>query len=461
MELFARDQDLVRQATEGQRLKAQAAAAAMGSSAVGASSDMNQPQQSQHQPSSGGMLGSQHPMKMAAQGNKMGSVPSLNSWPHFSSVSSLNNLGTMTGVKSITNMSEADLARQGNLNKKGNLAQVKSMESMGRADSYAFLEVFFGDPNTPGASQGPTGQRGVKREREEDNDVGLSLDADESPSGGGGNIKPTDMTPSNPGPTPAPGAPCPAPLPGEDKDSKDNSDGGTLKRAYDDALAARGLISVSRSCEKLTDLALPAKMQRTLSQEYLRQQMHPGASSYGNYGYSGANDNQVSASQSQLGETYQQPSGDSQQYPGQNPGQQHASAPVQQHQYQMCVEVGSSTLSAPLSDPSMPGASVEVPVTTKCALCQLINVDTQLRPCGHMFHGRCLKPSLKNAQGPPQCPIDGITMQSAVLALPTDENGTNSSQQQQPTGVVGSGPMASFQSNANSQGLSEAENGNS
>merc|ERR1712070_393313 len=31
-------------------------------------------------------------------------------------------------------------------------------------------------------------------------------------------------------------------------------------------------MSVSRSSEKLTDLVLPAKMQRTLSQEFMRQQ---------------------------------------------------------------------------------------------------------------------------------------------------------------------------------------------
>lgn len=38
-----------------------------------------------------------------------------------------------------------------------------------------------------------------------------------------------------------------------------------------------------------------------------------------------------------------------------------------------------------------------------------------------MFHGSCLKPSLQNAMGPPICPIDHIPMQSAVLAVPTDE----------------------------------------
>jgi hypothetical protein len=45
-------------------------------------------------------------------------------------VSSLNNLGGIQGVKSITNLSAADLTSQGNLNKMGNLAQVKSFENM-------------------------------------------------------------------------------------------------------------------------------------------------------------------------------------------------------------------------------------------------------------------------------------------------------------------------------------------
>lgn len=462
MELFARDQDLVRQATESARLKAQAAtAAASGNSTAGGES-----QQQAHQQSSS-VLGNQHPMKIAAQGSKMGSVPSLNSWPHFSSVSSLNNLGTMTGVKSITNMSGADLASQGNLNKKGNLAQVKSMESMGgRHDSYAFLEVFFDNTGSGGGPQGQSGQRGVKREREEDNDVGLSLDADESPSTA--NLKTSDASSAS-APAPAPGAPRPAPLPGDGKDKETMSDNGTLKRAYDDALAARGLISVSRSCEKLTDLALPAKMQRTLSQEYLRQQMQttPNPSQgYSGYSYS-ASDGQNPLSsqiQSEIAESYQQSSGDSQQYPGQNPGQHHANdlgdQGVQQ-QYSGSAEGNNGNVTAPLSDPSMPGGTVEVPATTKCALCQRINVDTQLRPCGHMFHGRCLKPSLQNAVGPPQCPIDHITMQSAVLAVPGDEDqsspATQKIQQQPHSGGAQTLPQ-SYQQNICGQTLGEQAN---
>jgi hypothetical protein len=144
MELFARDQDLVRQATEGakHRLMNQSANSAITAiSGSAANADSNANQQSILHGHGGQMtgtgqsqLGSQHPMsKMATGGsslNKLGNVPSLNSWPHFSSVSSLNNLGTMTGVKSITNMSGADLVSQGSLNKKGNLAQVKSIENM-------------------------------------------------------------------------------------------------------------------------------------------------------------------------------------------------------------------------------------------------------------------------------------------------------------------------------------------
>ena len=118
MELFARDQDLVRQATKER------------AAAVTQNGDHSQDGGSNVQLH----LGSQHPMSSKISGgsstlNKLNSASSMNSWPHFSSVSSLNNLGTMTGVKSITNMSGADLVSQGSLNRKGNLAQVKSIEN--------------------------------------------------------------------------------------------------------------------------------------------------------------------------------------------------------------------------------------------------------------------------------------------------------------------------------------------
>eukprot|EP00591_Stephanopyxis_turris_P004105 CAMPEP_0195512038 /NCGR_PEP_ID=MMETSP0794_2-20130614/4148_1 /TAXON_ID=515487 /ORGANISM="Stephanopyxis turris, Strain CCMP 815" /LENGTH=772 /DNA_ID=CAMNT_0040639755 /DNA_START=266 /DNA_END=2584 /DNA_ORIENTATION=+ len=417
MELFARDQDLVRQASEGSKLKA-AAAAQMAAAAQ------------QHS-----YLGNQHPMKMAqvaaaARGGSSGSlfqVPTLNSWPHFSSVSSLNNLGTLTGVKSITNLSGADLASQGNLNKQGNLAHVKSQESMGRADSYAFLEVFFDNSgNIPGGAN-----RGVKRERDEDNDVGLSLDADESPSSSSNPMKPSEVISSLQHQS---SAPSPAPIPADKKDKKSSiDDTDSLKRYHDDALAARGLISVSRSSEKLTNLALPAKMQRTLSQEFMRQQQMTAATGqqFGSHGFASSNNTsngQAQNTQQNNTSNYhvQQgiPNAPSQQYPGQHPGQQKRTETTPPGNTQNPVQMPTQTcipISTPLSDPSMASNSVEVPATTKCSLCGCVNVDTQLRPCGHMFHGRCLKPSLQTAMGPPRCPIDHIPMLSAVLAVPTEQ----------------------------------------
>lgn len=377
MELFARDQDLVRQATESAGLKKpQDIYSSQGGQSYAESS--GQPQQ----------ISSQHPINIAKQ-ERLVSVPTLNSWPHFSSVSSLNNLGTMPGVRSITSLSGADLARQGPVNTIGNLAQVKSVESMGKNDSYAFLEVFFGDRSSTNLSQMNTkdSQRGMKRERDEDNDVGLSLD-DESPSA------PNAKKDSSDGPHQS----------SEMSTSPFNSDGnrhdssGTLKQAFDAAVAARGLMSVSRSSEKLTDLALPAKIQRTLSQEFMRQQQSQQQYSQQQYHYS--------ASPAPADSNSGSPKGSSQQYPGQHPGQ---------HQNQ------SGHGRSSYSDPSDAGNSVEVPSATKCAICHQTNVDTQLRPCGHMFHERCLKPSLQGPMGPPKCPVDHIPMQSALLAVPTDE----------------------------------------
>jgi len=335
-------------------------------------------------------------------------VPTLNSWPHFSSITSLNNLGTMPGVKSITSLSGADLASKGNVNKMGNLAQVKSMESMGKNDSYAFLEVFFGDRSSTNIS-GMAGkdQKPSKQAGDEDNEIGLSLE-DESPS---------QATPAKKdsfsNPTPVPAAPQPAPMASTSQDS--DMDAGTLKRAYDDALAARGLISVSRSSEKLTDLVLPAKIQRTLSQEFInkqqRQQQSQTQLQYGQYAYASSN---ASAG----GEQQQQPTVLSHQYPGQQPREPQG---VNQ------------------TEPNEADGHVQVPTAATCALCSQTNVDTQLRPCGHMFHERCLKPSLQNPMGPPKCPVDTIPMQSALLAVPCDDPVQQSAQQQEPKEQQSSG----------------------
>ena len=211
---------------------------------------------------------------------------------------------------------------------------------------------------------------------EEDNEIGLCLD-DESPAQPSTARKDFNTSAAAPAPQTAP----------HTSSSQDfSSDSGTLKRAYDDALAARGLMAVSRSSEKLTDLVLPDKLQRTLSQEFINKHRKQAQ----DRGHA------VAAAPALHGS-----SDLTSQYPGQQP-----------------IEPSTSTED---------DGQVKVPSTTTCALCHQTCVDTQLRPCGHMFHERCLKPSLQTPLGPPVCPMDNIPMQSALLAIPTDE--TPSSQQ--------------------------------
>lgn len=242
MELFARDQDLVKQATESARFKAEA-----------------MKQQPAASPSAAAAPSSQHPMKAPSQPG-MTNVPTLNSWPHFSSITSLSNLGSLPGVKSISSLSGVDLASKGSLSKMGSFAQVKGLDSSGKNDSYAFLEVFFGGDRNSTNNLSAMGGKGGMRHGEEDQEIGLSLE-DEGPSTAG--------HPGKHAPAPMSAAPQPAPI--TESSRAELESGGTLKRAYDDALAARGLISVSRSSEKLTDLVLPEKMQRTLSQEFVNR----------------------------------------------------------------------------------------------------------------------------------------------------------------------------------------------
>ncbi len=268
------------------------------------------------------------------------------------------------------------------------LLLIFSLLLQGRGDSFAFLEVFFDDKSGLASSTHSSGQRGIKREREDDDAIGLSLDGDDGASPGQFNNSKPPATTTTEQAVASSGAPTPAPLPEDGKDSEGGEGGENLKRAYDDALAARGLIAVRRSCEKLTDLALPAKMQRTLSQEYIRQ--HNQGQPMGDFF---STNNSQYAPNSRNNNTgapslYQQPG------------------------------VGGTDAST-MSDQNITNASVEVPSSTKCALCTSVNVDTQLRPCGHMFHGRCLKPSLQNVAGPPLCPICNTSMQSAILAVPS------------------------------------------
>lgn len=180
MELFARDQDLVKQAS-GQKGGMIQAAAVGNTNSVGSSGGMtngissasmareiNKEMMNNSATNAAGSLLSsaaaassssttgnlrstynnnsssgspqQQKVTFGNTNTQSSTVPSLSSWPHFSSVSSLNNMGNgagnslgLKGVKSITNLSAADLSSQGNLNKMGNLAHVKSIENMVRS----------------------------------------------------------------------------------------------------------------------------------------------------------------------------------------------------------------------------------------------------------------------------------------------------------------------------------------
>jgi hypothetical protein len=198
------------------------------------------------------------------------------------------------------------------------------------------LEVFFDNPG--GSNQS---QRGIKRERDEDDNVGLSLDGDDgnSPAVGHGTTMEDTMNSSGSG------VPVPAPLPADGQDKEG------LKRAYDDALAARGLISVSRSCEKLSDLALPAKMQKTISQEYLKS-MTGNSTTFTTFSFN-----------PQPAPAPRPPSPiDPVSIPNQHPALQNS------QMGNMLAQNGRNE-----------NDSVEVPATTKCAICHQTNVDTQLR----------------------------------------------------------------------------------
>ena len=408
MELFARDQDLVRQATESARLKAE-------------SKQQQQQQQSQQQEqaastayTSNNPSQSQHPM-LKAPSSVLQSVPSLNSWPHFSSITSLNNLGTIPGVKSIASLSGQDLASKGNVNRMGNLAQVKSMESMGRNDSYAFLEVFFGDRSATNLSDmcAPGGNPKSmlsKHSGDEDNEIGLSLE-DESPSHS--SLRKEYHQQSQNSLAPAPATMSVSLGQSQQADSSSSMDTGTIKRAYDDAMAARGLISVSRSSENLTDLVLPAKIQRTLSREFIKEEEKEQIRQQHQLQLQLQQQQNALQKSQQPVPTYNSQSNGSQQYPGQHPTEPQGSGASDSH------EISGSQQS-----------SVVISSSTTCCLCDSTCVDTELRPCGHMFHERCLKPSLSNPNGPPKCPIDDIPIESALLAVP--ETTSNSNGQQQP-----------------------------
>ncbi|TFJ81590.1 hypothetical protein NSK_006841 [Nannochloropsis salina CCMP1776] len=77
--------------------------------------------------------------------------------------------------------------------------------------------------------------------------------------------------------------------------------------------------------------------------------------------------------------------------------------------------------------PAFPPPSEPVHVSTgaRCPFCPTLSVDTQLRPCGHLFHGNCLKPWLQKSPSPPACPVCRESIASCVLAIPCIATGAS------------------------------------
>ena len=87
----------------------------------------------------------------------------------------------------------------------------------------------------------------------------------------------------------------------------------------------------------------------------------------------------------------------SQQYPGQHPQQQQQpQSQTASHQYAIQLQPGAGT-------DANPSREVHVPSASTCARCNSTGVDTQLRPCGHMFHSECITPWLTERH--PSCPL--------------------------------------------------------
>mmetsp|Transcript_9691 Transcript_9691/g.19674 ORF Transcript_9691/g.19674 Transcript_9691/m.19674 type:complete len:668 (+) Transcript_9691:421-2424(+) len=344
MELFARDQELVRQAAE---------------------------RTAQETQEKGGSTAPLPPPSPPPNSNGGGQTPNSpgagTTWPHFTSVSSLASIGgQIPGVKSITNLSAAD-------SKASVLAHVKSGNSIGRADSYAFLEVFFdgggGTKRTKSEEDAAAGNGSGNSQQQ----VGLSLDGDgdESNDKEGGSA--TTKKPSGEAAVQEP------PLGSDkdkDKDDDKKEDKASKKRPFDDvdddgAMAARGLLSVSRSSEDLKSISLPAKMQKSLSQEFNSKIFRSGQGQGYGSGYAGAG------------------------YGG--------------------PEFSAGT-NLSVTDPGY-SPDVKVGPDSHCGVCNRSDVDTQLKPCGHVFRGSCLKSSACFAKSPPECPVCNTPIVSALLVI--------------------------------------------
>ena len=375
MELFAHDQELVQNVQQSKYENYNKSSSFSSSSSSRAT---NPPQQSAPPP----------PPPPSSFSSRGAPPPEAGSWPNLGSVGSLSNLvgntssssssngPNLTTVRSMNSLSQSDLALLAG-KRMGGTGGFKSSDDIGNADSYAFLELFFDDKassfnagsgGTPialgksasGAGLQRAGRAGSLQQQQSDYDVGLSLDAEDD-----GHRDSTAPRRKNSREYSS------AHTSNQQSPEDSSSSTTTATVAAEEEIAARGLVSVSRSSENLTDLDLPKPMQRSLSQEafFNRSSMLAASHPYG--------------------------------------GGPAASGANGSDQQQQPVRL------APASD------SVLVPASSICAICGSRGVDTQLRPCGCVFHTTCLKQTFaRSSTGTGRfCPVDNSRMQSVVVAI--------------------------------------------
>jgi hypothetical protein len=76
--------------------------------------------------------------------------------------------------------------------------------------------------------------------------------------------------------------------------------------------------------------------------------------------------------------------------PPQQQQQQHFDNQQQQQQQQPPPTAQEQAVAGGSRGPPFLPQAVHVSSAARCPFCPELNVDTQLRPCGHLFHGRCV-----------------------------------------------------------------------
>lgn len=282
-----------------------------------------------------------------------------------------------------------------------------SLTDFPRTDSYAFLEVFFNDE---GLQDGLNG--------EPMDNIGLSMDEHETSSPGGGGDGTVGMKRAGSGNEDMTGGP-----PG-----KRLAASGHISFANPATVQMQGMHMVQQQQEQQHGLVQHRQGQAPPQQQQQQQQLTVTAPN-AFYGANNGGFQRPGLSPRMRGN--QQGGGMIRRSSSSNFAAAAAAAAEQQQQQH---RAGSPMPphpqhhqhhAQPQQQPQQQQSAVHVSSAARCPFCPELNVDTQLRPCGHLFHGNCLKPWLQEAQGIPGCPVCRVPISSCVLAVPCINNNSS------------------------------------